>query len=72
MIYGCYSFLTKSAKLKPLPDCALAIPCYSFLTKSAKLKPYSDELAYLGSYSFLTKSAKLKPNWHSKRTTSKL
>ena len=55
-----YSFLTKSAKLKPTSVIYTRCPCYSFLTKSAKLKLHRPKYRREPSYSFLTKSAKLK------------
>ena len=55
-----YSFLTKSAKLKPVDDFKFIKLGYSFLTKSAKLKQVTGVPSFKISYSFLTKSAKLK------------
>ena len=36
---SCYSFLTKSAKIKPKREAGVQTLSYSFLTKSAKIKP---------------------------------
>ena len=59
-VKGGYSFLTKSAKLKPKKLSAVSEHGYSFLTKSAKLKPDKRKPMRRTGYSFLTKSAKLK------------
>ena len=58
---ACYSFLTKSAKLKLMDSVPVTMNCYSFLTKSAKLKRGAVNRQWIIGYSFLTKSAKLKP-----------
>ena len=60
--YTCrrYSFLTKSAKIKPEVTESVTAGCYSFLTKSAKIKPQTATSISIASYSFLTKSAKIK------------
>ena len=55
-----YSFLTKSAKIKPDRLCDGDADSYSFLTKSAKIKLPINPVVEAGRYSFLTKSAKIK------------
>ena len=57
---GCYSFLTKSAKIKQPVALFEYLISYSFLTKSAKIKPFAPPYSHQTGYSFLTKSAKIK------------
>ena len=54
--YTCrrYSFLTKSAKIKPDINFNELTQSYSFLTKSAKIKPSFCSFLPSFSYSFLT------------------
>ena len=61
--YTCrrYSFLTKSAKIKPNVPSSIHSRSYSFLTKSAKIKLCRSAFCNFTRYSFLTKSAKIKP-----------
>ena len=55
-----YSFLTKSAKIKPQHKSRDTLAGYSFLTKSAKIKQTYRFKSSTQRYSFLTKSAKIK------------
>ena len=65
----CYSFLTKSAKIKRIVAFVRKWRSYSFLTKSAKIKQTKKYPTGAYGYSFLTKSAKIKPPPCTQKTT---